>query len=416
MQKVNRLPPDILMKNKDQYEKDVSECLVNKGSRKIHITSSVLFLCVLVFFILRSPHTAEPGVSVVTSPTTQGFGVPGRTENKGLQSFQQIIQTGDWEARDVLMIVDNFEWEESIEMIVQTAYHDGMQSFILTDGEDLREDGYIARLVGSKFAKILKVPYDSPWIRDYGPLQLRTSGKGILWLDFDYKSDRPHDNYIPHEVSGFMDVLLESVDYRLDGGGIISNGRGLCAISDATLSEISLDHKDAEQMNAFRKSVGCRAIAIVPALTGESTGHIDVIAQFLSADTVAVAMINGDAFPELASELESAVAALTKEANSLGQQLIVIRVPMHVEQGVFYSYINGTRLRDTFLVPSFDTVPLETEDIAYRRLGEAMPDVTLVPIPADVMAQRGGAVHCITLTLSLPKSLSKSQFHAKRMQ
>lgn len=388
---------------------------MKNGLRKIRIIYSALLLCILVFLVMSSPRPAESDLSVLPLLIKEAFGVTGSSGNKGLRFFQGEIKIGDWESGDLMLIVDNFEWEESIEMIVETAYSDGIQSYILTDGEDQREDGYIARLVGRQLAKVLEVSYDSPWIRDYGPLQLKTL-EGIRWLDFNYDSDRPHDNDIPHEVSRLIDVPLTSVDYYLDGGGIISNGSGLCAMSDVTIMEVSIDQEDSEQMSAFRESLGCRAIAIVPALTGEPTGHIDVIAQFLSSNTVAVAMINRRAFPELASELDRAVASLIKGADSLGQQLSIIRIPIHVEQGVFYSYINGTRLRDTFLVPYFDVVPPEIEHIAYRRLGAAMPHVTLVPIPADRMAQKGGAVHCLTLTLSAPKFLQKGQYHAKSVQ
>jgi agmatine/peptidylarginine deiminase len=139
------------------------------------------------------------------------------------------------------------------------------------------------------------------------------------------------------------------------------------------------------------------------ALTGETTGHADIIAQFLSPDIVAVAMVDQDESSKLSAELEETVESLVATASAIGQKLSIIRLPIHIDGEYFYSYVNGTRLRNAYLIPSFRNVPLETELMAYRAIRSAIPEVKLIPVPADHMVQRGGAVHCITLGLSLPR-------------
>jgi hypothetical protein len=53
------------------------------------------------------------------------------------------------------------------------------------------------------------------------------------------------------------------------------------------------------------------------------------------------------------------------------------------------------------------------EAMAYNIIRSVIPEVELVPVPADHMAQRGGAVHCITLGLSLPRHIDVRQYWAK---
>jgi agmatine/peptidylarginine deiminase len=175
-----------------------------------------------------------------------------------------------------------------------------------------------------------------------------------------------------------------------------------------------VDPLSPEEFEGFRDILGCKELAVLPALTGESTGHADIIAQFLSPEIIAVAQVNQEHTYVIAAELEEAVALLKEAAENISQSLKVIRLPLIVEADFFYSYINGTRLKNTYLVPSYHNVPSEIEHIAIKVLQSALPGIELTSIPAETIVKRGGAVHCITLGLTLPGTVDEVDFWVKR--
>ena len=155
-----------------------------------------------------------------------------------------------------------------------------------------------------------------------------------------------------------------------------------------------------DRMESVMELLGCHSLAVVPALANEQTGHVDILAQFLGPEVAVVAEMDPKVDRQSAEELDAAAGALAAAAEAVGQKLNVVRVPMHVAGEAFFTYVNGTRLREEFLVPFYHRVDPRVQAKAYSRLREALPGVTLVPIHADPMVLRGGAVHCLTLGLS----------------
>jgi agmatine/peptidylarginine deiminase len=329
-----------------------------------------------------------------------------------LQAANSYIHRGDWEAPDTLLIVDDHDWRASIKTIADAAHMEGISVSVLTD-QDSPEQDTLRWMKRQKQATILHVPHDTPWIRDYGPLQINAPDGTVRWIDFDYASDRPFDDLVPRALAKHLDMPIDDGYYYLEGGALISNGRGLCAITIQSLEEASVDMVDQEEFETFRRGLGCRALAVLPALTGESTGHADMIAQFLAPDVAAIAIVDESRFPDIADELDQAVLLLRAAANTMNQALRIVRLPMHIEDDVYYSYVNGTRLKKSYLVPSFEDVPHEIERVAYLALETVLFGIRLVPVPADSMVQRGGAVHCITLGLNLSGSNRSGHYLAK---
>jgi agmatine/peptidylarginine deiminase len=116
----------------------------------------------------------------------------------------------------------------------------------------------------------------------------------------------------------------------------------------------------------------------------------------------------------VSAELEESVRLLRKSAADIAQPIRIIRLPLIVENEFFYSYINGTRLKHIYLMPSFSSVPREIEYVAVNALQSALPDIELSLIPADSIVKKGGAVHCITLGLNFPGSTENFQYWVMR--
>lgn len=305
---------------------------------------------------------------------------------------------GDWEPPQTLLVAYEENWPDVLGEIVAAARPDTNVVVVLNPSNVTSRD--VSQWLRSLDVQTVVVGHDSPWIRDYGPFELHDEWGSQQWIDMAYDVERPLDDDLPEQLGYLAGVAVERQALYLDGGGLISNGAGHCAMTEASFLAFA-GTSELDTATAAIEELGCEVLTVVPALSKEETGHIDLIAQFLSPHVVAVAEIDATQRPDDAHVLDSAVRLLQAGAEQLGQSLRVVRVPLVVRGNTYFSYINGTRLKDTFLVPAYLGVPESVESLAYRRLLSGLPDnVALASVFADDVAELGGAIHCVTLGLS----------------
>lgn len=307
------------------------------------------------------------------------------------------VLRGDFEPPDTLVVAYATEWIESLEQIVSGAAGEA-RVLVLAAGKQARTPAF-RHMARAAHVDVLTGDFDSPWVRDYGPLQTYELAAGPLWLDFGYAWNRPEDDRVPSMLSSRFEARVESPGFELDGGAVISNGQGLCALTLTSLIDAGFPEGESDELEVFLASLGCHATTILPLIPGEPTGHADVVAQFLANDLVMVAWLDPDTNGELSRALDAVADRLQTTAELADYPLEVTRIPIHASGETFFSYVNATRLRHRLLVPRFNELPEALERTAYSQLERALPDVSLVPIDADVMVRLGGAVHCVTLGL-----------------
>jgi agmatine/peptidylarginine deiminase len=211
--------------------------------------------------------------------------------------------------------------------------------------------------------------------------------------------DRPLDDAVPTLLGEVFEASNQREQLPLDGGGIISSGTGLCGITEASFQPLGVDTSDPEQVERFLETVGCRTLALLPELPSESTGHVDMVAQFLSPDKVAIAVPTAKSPPEVRLALERARQALELAAVAHGQTLSFVELPIESRREKYYSYVNGLRTPTHYFVPSYSNVSRKLEREVRRRLSEALVGVQVVGVDSDEMIESGGAIHCVTLGL-----------------
>lgn len=307
------------------------------------------------------------------------------------------VLRGDFEAPETLVLAYERDWVESIQQVIAAAA--GQTQVLLLSSRGQSQTDTFRGLAAAPHVDVFTRGFDSPWVRDYGPLQTYELAKGTLWLDFGYVWNRAQDDQLPSVLSTRMQARLENPGFDLDGGAVISNGQGLCALTRTSLLDAGFVEPGTGELEVFLASLGCHATAILPAIPGEPTGHVDVVAQFLATDLVMVGLIDPSADTELARSLDAVAENLATTAELADYPLHVVRIPIQVSGETFFSYVNATRLRTRLLVPRFNEVPEELERDAHAVLARALPDVSIVPIDADVMVRQGGAIHCVTLGL-----------------
>jgi agmatine/peptidylarginine deiminase len=305
---------------------------------------------------------------------------------------------GDWDTPSALLVVYNSTWKRALGRLLSIAHTD-LPVYVLATPKDARSREFGRWLRSMPFAGLVSIDLDTPWIRDYGPLEV-VRPRGISWLDLSYApDDRPFDDAVPTLLGEVFETINQREQFPLDGGGIISSGTGLCGITEASFRALGVDAGDPERVEVFLETVGCRTLALLPELPSESTGHVDMVAQFLAPDKVAIAVPSEDSSAEVHAALARARRALELAAEAHGQALSFVELPISSRDDRYYSYVNGLRTPSHYFVPSYSSVNRKLERAAHRRLSEALDGVTVVGVNSDEMIESGGAIHCVTLGL-----------------
>lgn len=305
---------------------------------------------------------------------------------------------GDWDTTSALLVVYNPSWQNALERLLSFAKSD-VPVYVLATPEDTKSREFARWLASVPFAGVVSIDLDTPWIRDYGPLEVERTW-GISWLDLSYApDDRPLDDAVPTLLGEVFEALHEREYLSLDGGAIISNGKGLCGMTEASLASLGFDIDNPADVQRFLEIVGCRTLARLPELPTESTGHVDMVAQFLSPHQVAIAVPTRRSPPEVREALSRARLALEHASAAHGQELSFVELPLVGRTERFYSYVNGLRTPGHYFMPSYSSVSRSLEAEARRRLSTALSGIKVVGVDSDEMIASGGAIHCVTLGL-----------------
>ena len=307
---------------------------------------------------------------------------------------------GDWEPADAYAVTLAAGWPHTYEPLLDAlAERAQVVVFVQRGAGKNAAHRFIDGLSPTTRERISLQPdaVDSPWVRDYGPMQTREAGGEIRWLDPDY-GGRPRDDAVPSRLAESLSMTVESLPLSLDGGAIVSDGRGHCVSTFDYLQIHHIDRFAADFAGTTLPTLGCASLLLVHALLDEDTAHVDMFLQFLDTTTVAVSSMSSELDPEQAARLDSVAAAVQAFATRRELPWTVVRVPMGMDLGGdLLPYVNGIHVHDAFLMPSYYETPTATETKAADALAAAMPGVSVIRIPAAEMADLGGALHCAVM-------------------
>jgi agmatine deiminase len=348
--------------------------------------------------VARAGLTRAPGDSPAASATL------GASSARYLGARRPLEGTlrGDWDTSAALLVVYNRSWQGAIQRLLAYA-HDDLPVYVLATPRDARSSAFHRWFAHVPFAGLVSMALDTPWIRDYGPFEVQSKGE-ISWLDMIYApEDRPRDDAMPTLLGQVFDVPSQAEPrFHLEGGGIISNGEGLCGITESSLQDLGLTDAQEDQWESFLETIGCRTLARLPQLPSEATGHVDMLAQFLSPTQVAIAVPTADSPPDVEEALLGARQALAQAAEAHGSRLDFVELPLVNHEDLYFSYVNGLRTPAHYFVPSYSLVDPALQALAHDRLAQALAGVQVVGVDSDEMIESGGAIHCVTLGLKHP--------------
>jgi agmatine deiminase len=239
--------------------------------------------------------------------------------------------------------------------------------------------------------RFLSIDYTSMWIRDYGPLRVRTtSGHSIV--EFEYFGENNDDRLARAVARSLWSTTSTELPIEFEGGNLLSNGAGTCLTTTALLDQNrAISERRLRAM--FRVRLGCKHLLILPRLAREGTGHVDMFASFVSARRVLLGSFDPADDRENARLLDRSEAMLEQAGFE------VIRIPMgNNEDGVFRTYTNTAVINNLVLVPVYRD-DREKEREAIEIIRAVYPKRDVIAIDASEAIELGGAIHCITMTL-----------------
>ncbi len=300
---------------------------------------------------------------------------------------------------------------------IAAATHATIQVVILVTDDESRQSAILAlqeRGVPLAKVKILDVPFDSIWIRDYGPIGVEHRDKRYRWLDFTYQlnlpswtgpngehTGRPLDDELAKQLGERLNVPVTSVPLELHGGGIVSNGRGLVLVSSAIVEWNQHQYSYDEQQihNIIREQLGATTVVSLQPLQGEPTGHLDIFVTFTSATDVVIGSYPTHYDPSNAARLNQHARRLAAIEID-GEALKVHRIPMPPRGRQMFggTYLNVVYGNGVLVMPTYGIDP-EGERVARETFERLLPGWRVVGVDCNPLVIAEGASHCVSLNI-----------------
>jgi agmatine deiminase len=258
-----------------------------------------------------------------------------------------------------------------------------------------------------------RVPTDRGWMRDSGPICVRTSAGEIAYNHFVFNGWAKYANHKRDSVA--VTKVNQKLKHRLwlpqhnghrvvlEGGSIDVNGRGtLLTTEECLLSKVQernpgFTKEDYAQV--VRDYLGVTNVLwLTNGIAGDDThGHVDDLTRFVNPTTV-VTIVEEDSNDANYSPLQENLRLLQAMKDQDGQPLRVETLPMPAPvyfggQRLPASYANFYIANNIVLVPTFND---SNDRVALTTLAALFPDREIIGIACRDLVLGLGTIHCMT--------------------
>jgi agmatine deiminase len=242
------------------------------------------------------------------------------------------------------------------------------------------------------------------WLRDTGPTVL-VGEEDRIAVDWSFDAwggkyeDLKRDDDVAAYVAAEMGIERVRVDEVCEGGAIDTDGRGRVLTTAGCLLEGRGHPSRAAVERLFARVLGAEdTIWLEGGLPGDDTdGHVDTVARFLGSDTLALATPRDEHDPA-----REALRANRERAEAFDVSVVELPQP----EPVFVrgeprpaTYANLYVGNEVVLLPTYGDA---NDEVARRRLDEAMPGRRVVDVPSRALIAGYGACHCLTQQIPAP--------------
>ena len=265
----------------------------------------------------------------------------------------------------------------------------------------------------SSNVQFVLAPYNSIWVRDYGPNCVYANDVDSLYfVDWIYnRPTRPDDDTLSTTIAPYFNVPLYSTsaapaDLVNTGGNFMADGMGTAFASELILEEndfgnpYGVTNKAEPQIDDILSDyMGIERYIKMSPLPFDAIHHIDMHMKLLDEETLLVGkyptgIADG---PQIEANIQY---VLNNFQSSFGTPYKVVRIPMPPKAGQYpntgadyRTYANAVFVNKTIIVPFYQ----QQYDTTARRIWqEAMPGYKVVGINCNSIIPSLGAIHCIT--------------------
>ena len=262
--------------------------------------------------------------------------------------------------------------------------------------------------------RIWQVESDDVWARDHGPITVRRDGRWVH-LDFGFngwggKFEAARDDALTRTLAirGAWNAPVETQDFVLEGGAIEVDGRGTLLTTERCLLAPTRNPQfDKAGIEAYLKPrLGVQRVLWLKHgdLLGDDTdGHIDTIARFCDAKTIAYQACADRQDPHY-DDLAAMEAELRAFRDADGQPYRLVPLPLpqaiHDDDGdhrrLPAGYANFLIINGAVLVPVYG-VPQDPPALAALR--PCFPDRDVIGIDCRWLIRQYGSLHCVTMQI-----------------
>ena len=256
---------------------------------------------------------------------------------------------------------------------------------------------------------------DRVWTRDSAPTGVLDAGGALRWVGWRFNAWAKYRNFakdgkVPAAIARLTGAPLDAAmrpdrdaPLVLEGGGIDTDGAGTMLVteewllSDQQVRNPGMDRAAYER--AFARWLGIRrTIWLGEGCVGDDThGHVDDIARFTDAHTVALAY-EADPRDENHARSEDNLRRLERAARDHPGGLRVVKLPypravVMDGQRLPASYANFYVANGVVIVPTFND---PNDRVALNTLAGLFPGREVVGIHAVDLVWGLGTLHCLT--------------------
>ena len=244
--------------------------------------------------------------------------------------------------------------------------------------------------------KFVDLPNDSVWMRDYGPLSVRSPDGTVSFVDPKYYHARVYDDAIPTHIASSWGMNVYRQPLSWEGGTYITDGYGNCYYSQGVYWYGGVSQNKVHQYQ--KEYLGCQTQTVMKPLQNEGTTHSDMFAKLSSKSSMVLGEYKSSQDFTNKGILDDNADILNAATLNDGSSLTVTRIPMPSNSGqdVWRTYAN------TLFVNGVNLVPVYTDSSTYQQAAmsiwqQVMPTWQHVAIDSTGIIPSGGAVHCITM-------------------
>jgi agmatine/peptidylarginine deiminase len=349
------------------------------------------------------------------------FGLVGDRNTTDPPSGSEIRTPGQWEELQAVMLTWT-SYQPILRQLV-SAIQPEVEVWIVTLDSNAVKNNIVSNGGSLYNVKFIHAPFNSVWVRDYGPNSIYLAGvDSLAFINWRYNRNRPDDNNVPIPTGEQKNIPVYSMtaapnDLVNCGGNFMADGLGTGFASKLVLEEnqgtgFSQSFKtEADIDNLMNSYMGLTRYIKMETLPYDGIHHIDMHMKLLNEETLLVGefpqgISDG---PQLEYNLQY---VLDNYMSPFGTPYKVIRIPMVPSpngqswpgapfgNAPYRTYANGVFVNKTFIVPTYRE---EYDTIALQILQKALPGYNIVGIDVDNSNPSGsnlitanGALHCIT--------------------